>query len=183
MGPVECVKNAHLINHRANQTTSSTPGNDAADICPKCRVPVILCTSTSTLVCPTCGRSESFIDTSSIGSSFSRENDNTSPYKRINHLNDNLMCFQAKEPKLVPQNVIDAVMDRFAMVDNITEKDMHLITDTKIRHTLKPLGFRRYYDNIPQIKERMTGKKPPQMTPAQEDRVRHRFLAAQAPFE
>ena len=93
------------------------------------------------------------------------------------------MCFQAKEPKLVPQNVIEAVMLRLALVDNITEKDMHLITDSKIRHTLKPLGFRRYYDNIPQIKERITGQKPPQMTPAQEDRVRHRFLAAQAPFE
>lgn len=183
LGPLECVKNAHLINHRANQTPSATPGNDASDICTKCRVPVIFCTSTSTLVCPTCGRSESYIDTASIGSSYAKENDNTSPYKRINHLNDNLMCFQAKEPKLVPQNVIEAVMLRFALVDNITAKDMHLITDTKIRHTLKPLGFRRYYDNIPQIKERITGQKPPQMTPAQEDRVRHRFLAAQAPFE
>ncbi len=179
LGAIECVKHANMTSlQNSAQTMSST--NDSADICPSCRVPVLLVTPTSTLVCPSCGRSETYIDTSSLASSFAKDNDGTSPYKRINHLNDNLMCFQAKEPKLVPKSVITLVMERLFIEGYV---EIAQITHMRLRTTLKSLGFRRYYDNIPQIHERITSIKPPQMTPAQEDRVRHRFLAAQAPFE
>lgn len=159
---------------------------DRVDICSECAVPLLFITSQSKLVCPVCGRSEVYLDSMNAITVFSKDTDNTSPYKRINHLDDNLMCMQAKEIKVVPKSVILKIM-YVLFKDAGTDQDKILarreaLAEDDIRVALKILNLRRYYDNVPQIFMKITQKKPPQMTASQEDRVRHRFRVIQGPF-
>jgi hypothetical protein len=146
--------------------------------CPTCKLPFILVTALAAMVCQRCGMKQRHMDTT-ITSAFGRETDNGFHYKRINHLNESLLLFQAKESTIVPPEVIHKTMTQLYTLGHV---DISKINRCNVRETLRDLGQRKYYENESQITFLITGKIPPQMTSAEEERMRMRFLAIQTPF-
>ena len=52
----------------------------------------------------------------------------------------------------------------------------------KIRNILKKNKINKYYEHIPYILNRITGKSSPQLTPELEDKLREMFRQIQGPF-
>lgn len=146
--------------------------------CSKCNIPYILKTALAAIVCPKCGLKQNYID-AMLPSPYGRDTDNCFHYKRINHLNESLMMFQAKENTVISKEVLEKAM---VHLHNAGYEDSEKISRHTIRDTLKDLGLRKHYENESQITFLITGITPPQMTSAQEERMRMRFLAIQMPF-
>lgn len=144
--------------------------------CPFCNLPYIFVTALASIVCQKCGRKKSYLDATSP---FGRDNDNSFHYKRINHLNESLMLFQAKESTSISKEVLEKVMLRLYESGC---SDIMKLNRWKVRDTLRELGLRKYYENEAQITFIITGQRPPQMTSGEEERMRMRFFAIQTPF-
>ena len=98
-------------------------------------------------------------------------------YKRINHFREILAQFQAKESTQIPEVIIDNInlqikKERF---------DVESITNKKAKEILKKLGYNKYYEHIPFIKDKL-GIKPPIMTPELEDKLCNLFMEIQRPY-
>ena len=98
-------------------------------------------------------------------------------YKRINHFREILAQFQAKETTLIPDEVIEKIKAQITK-ERITIKQ---ITNRKMKDILKKLGFNKYYEHIPFIKDKL-GIKPPIMTPELEDKLCNLFMEIQRPY-
>ncbi len=149
------------------------------DQCPVCQLPYVLVSALAAMVCQKCGRKQNNHIDATISCPFGRETDNSFHYKRINHLNESLMLFQAKESTVIPQEVLIKTMERLSELGYM---DRTKITRWKTRDALRDLGLRKYYENEAQITFLITGIRPPQMSSAQEERMRMRFCAIQGPF-
>lgn len=150
------------------------------DICTKCNVEKILYLSEGKIVCKTCG-DESFILVDSDKPSYKdppREVTYFS-YKRINHFNECLAQFQAKETTDIPQEVYDKILLELKK-ERIT--DMTLLTPIKIRGILKKLKKNKYYEHVPHIINKLNGISPPVMNRETEERLRRMFREIQLPF-
>ena len=98
-------------------------------------------------------------------------------YKRINHLREILAQFQAKESTQIPEEV-------FINIKNQIKKeriDLSKLTNSKAKEMLKKLGYNKYYEHIPFIKDKL-GIKPPIMTPDLEEKLCTLFMEIQAPY-
>ena len=98
-------------------------------------------------------------------------------YKRINHFREILAQFQAKETTLIPDEVIEKIKGQITK-ERITIKQ---ITNRKMKDILKKLGFNKYYEHIPFIKDKL-GIKPPIMTPELEDKLCNLCMEIQRPY-
>ena len=98
-------------------------------------------------------------------------------YKRINHFREIVAQFQAKETTQIPDVVLDTIK-RQIKKERITPE--HL-TNTRAKELLKKLGYNKYYEHIPFIKDKL-GIRPPVMSPALEDRLCNLFMEIQAPY-
>ena len=98
-------------------------------------------------------------------------------YKRINHFREILAQFQAKETTQIPENVLKDIKLQIKK-ERITIKD---ITNVKAKDILKKLGYNKYYEHIPFIKEKL-GIKPPTMTQELEDKLCSLFMDIQRPY-
>ena len=98
-------------------------------------------------------------------------------YKRINHFREILAQFQAKETTLIPDEVIEKIKSQITK-ERITIKQ---ITNRKMKDILKKLGFNKYYEHIPFIKDKL-GIKPPIMSPELEDKLCNLFMEIQRPY-
>jgi hypothetical protein len=98
-------------------------------------------------------------------------------YKRINHFREILAQSQAKETTLIPQEILDALKQKI-------DKDRMNIEDLTTLYTknmLKQLGYSKYYEHIPFIKEKL-GIKPPVMSQELEETLCNLFMEIQAPY-
>ena len=77
-----------------------------------------------------------------------------------------LNSFQAKETTEIPKEVFRRVMEELYR-QRIS--DLNQITRKKVREVLKDLRLRKYYEHVTQITCRLNGKKPPRMSPEQEE--------------
>ena len=68
--------------------------------------------------------------------------------------------FQAKETTQIPEEVID----RYKKTNKKERIDLNILTNQKAKEILKKLGYNKYYEHIPFIKDKL-GIKPPIMTP------------------
>ena len=100
-------------------------------------------------------------------------------YKRINHFNEWLAQFQAKESTEIPQNVLDLILVEIKK-ERIT--NMVNISNKKMREFLKRLRLNKYYEHIPHIIDRLNGRAPMIMTRSLEEKLRSMFKEIQAPF-
>ena len=98
-------------------------------------------------------------------------------YKRINHFREILAQFQAKETTQIPKNVITDIKNQIKK-ERIDLKD---ITNSKAKDILKKLGYNKYYEHIPFIKDKL-GINPPVMTSQLEDKLCSLFMDIQRPY-
>jgi len=98
-------------------------------------------------------------------------------YKRINHFREILAQFQAKETTMIPDEVIEKIKSQI-IKERITIKQ---ITNRKMKDILKKLGFNKYYEHIPFIKDKL-GIRPPIMTPELETKLCNLFMDIQQPY-
>ena len=98
-------------------------------------------------------------------------------YKRINHFREILAQFQAKETTQIPESVINDIKNQIKK-ERIEIKQ---ITNAKAKEILKKLGYNKYYEHIPFIKD-IIGIKPPIMTPELEETLCNLFMDIQAPY-
>ena len=98
-------------------------------------------------------------------------------YKRINHLREILAQFQAKESTHIPNEVFDNIKNQIKK-ERLNIKDL---TNKKTKEILKNLGYNKYYEHIPFIKDKL-GIKPPVMTQELEETLCNLFMEIQKPY-
>jgi hypothetical protein len=98
-------------------------------------------------------------------------------YKRINHFREILAQFQAKETTQIPDEVIRMVKSQIKK-ERLT---LSQLTNAKTKDILKKLGYNKYYEHIPFIKDKL-GIKPPVMTPELEETLCNLFMEIQGPY-
>jgi uncharacterized Zn finger protein (UPF0148 family) len=137
-------------------------------------------TSEGTLVCPKCGSEEYALVVSDFPSFRDPPKErNNYAYKKINHLNEILNQFQAKESTVIPEDVMNEVVleIRKRRITNIAD-----LTEEDIRQILKKLNRSKYYEHRAHILSRLNGNPPPTITPEIEEKIRAMFQDIQAPF-
>ncbi len=98
-------------------------------------------------------------------------------YKRINHFREILAQFQAKETTQIPEEVLENIKNQIKK-ERIETKHLN---NKKAKEILKKLGYNKYYEHIPFIKDKL-GIKPPVMTQELEDKLCNLFMEIQAPY-
>jgi hypothetical protein len=98
-------------------------------------------------------------------------------YKRINHLKEILAQFQAKESTNIPDEVFENMKNQIKK-ERISLSDL---SNKKTKEILKNLGYNKYYEHIPFIKDKL-GIKPPIMSPELEDTLCNLFIELQSPY-
>ena len=148
-------------------------------ICPKCNIGLTLVHSEGLQVCNQCGLTE-YILIDSEKPSFREPPPEVSyfAYKRINHFNEWLSQFQAKESTEIPPEIYQLILLEMKK-ERIT--DLNKITHSKIREYLKKLKLNKYYEHIPHILNKLN-KKVPLIGKEVEEKLRHMFKEIQAPF-
>lgn len=98
-------------------------------------------------------------------------------YKRINHFKEILAQFQAKETTQIPEEVLENIKQQL-----VKERiPLSKFTNSKAKEVLKKLGYNKYYEHIPFIKDKL-GIKPPIMTPELEETLCNLFMEIQGPY-
>ena len=98
-------------------------------------------------------------------------------YKRINHLREILAQFQAKESTHIPNEVFENIKNQIKK-ERLNINDL---TNKKTKEILKNLGYNKYYEHIPFIKDKL-GIKPPVMTQELEETLCNLFMEIQKPY-
>jgi|UniRef100_A0A6C0E5K3 hypothetical protein len=98
-------------------------------------------------------------------------------YKRINHFKEIIAQFQGKETTQIPVSVIESIKSQVKK----ERIELSTITNEKTKDILKKLGYNKYYEHIPFIKDKL-GIKPPIMSPDLEDTLCNLFAELQAPY-
>ena len=153
---------------------------DTLEHCDKCNIAREELNAEGTLVCPSCGSEEYMMVVSDVPSFRDPPKErNNYAYKKINHLNEILNQFQAKESTIIPDEVMHEVVceikkRRIQNVAELNEKDM--------REILKKLNRSKYYEHATHILSRLNGNPPPTITPEIEEKIRTMFQEIQAPF-
>lgn len=101
------------------------------------------------------------------------------PYKRINHFNEWLAQFQAKESTDIPEEVYDRIRTELRKERII---NMATLKHTKLKEILKKLGLSKYYEHVPHIICRLNGTDAPVLSAETENRLRHMFKEIQPAF-
>lgn len=152
------------------------------DDCPRCDQKLLLCASKSIMTCPECGYCVTYLDATSSSTSFDEIVEYSQySYKRVNHYLMWLSLVQGKEAHRVPDAVMQAVMNDLYHRQGITQsKD---VTQKRVRDTLRALRLRKAYDHVAQITSRLSGQKPPRITPETEEQLKNMFLQMQPAFQ
>jgi hypothetical protein len=98
-------------------------------------------------------------------------------YKRINHFKEILAQFQGKETTQIPPDIIENIKLQIKK----ERIEMNQITNIKTKEILKKLGYNKYYEHIPFIKDKL-GIKPPIMSPELEETLCNLFVDLQSPY-
>ena len=150
------------------------------DKCKICKSNMLYTLTNSELICRQCGYTEAII-INSEKTSYKDPPGEVSyfAYKRINHFNEWLAQFQAKESTEIPDTV-------YRDIHHEIEKNINLnircITRPQVRGILKKLEYNKYYEHIPHIINILTGKKAPSLTQQEEEHLRSLFKEIQIPF-
>lgn len=151
-----------------------------AEHCERCNISRDELSDEGILVCPKCGSEEYMLVVSDFPSFRDPPKErNNYAYKKINHLNEILNQFQAKESTIIPEEVMHEVICEIKKrrIQNIAE-----LTETGMREILKKLNRSKYYEHATHILSRLNGNPPPTITPEIEEKIRTMFQEIQAPF-
>lgn len=148
--------------------------------CEDCEVKMTLIVEDGQYVCPKCGMTMDWIvDSERVTYKDPPKEVSYFCYKRINHFNEWLAQFQAKESTDIPKDVYRKVLGELS-------KDKHThpsqITAERVRAILRRIGYNRYYEHVHHIMNRITGITPPSITRKTEEKLRMMFRQIQVPF-
>ena len=150
------------------------------EICETCGLGKYIIHGDASLICKHCGDVE-FILIDSDKPSYKDPPKEISyfAYKRINHFNEWLAQFQAKETTDIPDKVYDQILLEIKKerIENMAE-----LKTTKLRNILKKLKLNKYYEHVPHIINRLNGIPAPVMTRETEEKLRSMFKEIQTPF-
>ncbi len=166
--------------HRMKLSNGPDTIQQLTEHCEACNVAREEISSEGILVCPRCGSEEYALVVSDFPSFRDPPKErNNYAYKKINHLNEILNQFQAKESTIIPEDVMNEVIleIRKRRINNIAD-----LTEEDIRQILKKLGRSKYYEHRAHILSRLNGNPPPTITPEIEEKIRAMFQEIQAPF-
>ena len=139
---------------------------------------LVISESDGMMVCRACGNATAMITDSDMGN-YKDIPVETSfyAYKRINHFKEILSQFQAKETTQISDNIMTDIKNQVKKerlsVDELTTK--------KTKEILKKLGYNKYYEHIPFIKDKL-GIRPPVMDIELETTLCKLFNELQAPY-
>ena len=148
--------------------------------CPHCFGRLVLKNVDSLLICEDCGYTDSIIiNSEKISYKDPPRESSYFAYKRINHFNEWLAQFQAKETTDIPEEVYKGILvelkkNKFINIQELSYKNM--------REILKKLKYNKYYEHIPHIINMINGKKAPILTRQYEEQLRNMFKEIQTPF-
>jgi DNA repair exonuclease SbcCD ATPase subunit len=149
--------------------------------CDHCGNDMIMCLNEANLTCSKCGHQE-FILVDSDKPSYKDPPREVCyyAYKKINHFNEWLAQFQAKESTEIPQDIYDAILVQLKK-ERIT--NMSTLKPTKLREILRKMKCSKYYEHIPHIINRLNGQNAPFMSREDEEKLRHMFREIQPSFK
>jgi ribosomal protein S27AE len=150
------------------------------DICKNCNSKLYLSELESELYCGLCGHSQNIlVVTDKVSYSDPQSEITYYTYKRINHFNEWLAQFQAKERTELPKEI-------FTNISIELNKNKHIVLKklkyNDIREILKKLKYNKYYEHIPHILSIITGKNAPTVDRKSEEILRSLFKEIQLPF-
>lgn len=149
--------------------------------CEICGNEMIMCLNEANLTCSKCGHQE-FILVDSDKPSYKDPPREVCyyAYKKINHFNEWLAQFQAKESTEIPQDIYDSILVQLKK-ERIT--NMSTLKPTKLREILRKMKCSKYYEHIPHIINRLNGQNAPFMSREDEEKLRHMFREIQPSFK
>ena len=165
---------------KLNTGAEITERTHTTEHCDRCNIAREELSEEGILVCPKCGSEEYMLVVSDFPSFRDPPKErNNYAYKKINHLNEILNQFQAKESTIIPEEVMHEVICEIKKrrIQNIAE-----LTEIGMREILKKLNRSKYYEHATHILSRLNGNPPPTITPEIEEKIRAMFQEIQAPF-
>jgi predicted RNA-binding Zn-ribbon protein involved in translation (DUF1610 family) len=160
------------------QTSNPEVSYIDVDICVECGGTCVDANDEAAMYCPDCGYTIQYLDSSSNAMAYGDTVEYTAfSYKRINHLNEWLNHFQAKEATPIPDDVLCLVMTY------LKEKRIKKVEFNHVKKALTAVCPRKYYDQAMQIWCKITNKKPIRLDPECEEKIKLMFFRIQAPFE
>ena len=155
--------------------------NDPYGECEDCEVEMIFSQNEALFTCPKCGFQE-FVLIDSDKPSYKDPPREVSyyAYKRINHFNEWLAQFQAKESTEIPTYVYDEIVDELKK-ERIS--DYNSLKPSKIKEILRKLHYNKYYEHVPHILNRLNGENAPVMSRDIEEKLRFMFKEIQPSFQ
>ena len=167
--------------HPENVRNASNLKDDRYGECPECDTEMVFSQNEAVFTCVKCGFQE-FILIDSDKPSYKDPPREVSyyAYKRINHFNEWLAQFQAKESTDIPQEVFNAILVELKKERILDTKN---IKQTKVREILKKLKLNKYYEHVPHIINRLNGQNAPIMSREVEEKLRYMFKEIQPSFQ
>ena len=154
---------------------------DSWTICEKCSSEMIICLNEANITCSKCGYQDTLlVDTDKPSYKDPPREVCYYAYKKINHFNEWLAQFQAKESTEIPDDVYDAILFQLKR-EQIT--NMSTLKPTKLREILRKMKCSKYYEHIPHIINRLNGQNAPFMSREDEEKLRHMFREIQPSFK
>jgi Poxvirus Late Transcription Factor VLTF3 like len=149
--------------------------------CPHCDTEMIFSANEANFTCSGCGYQD-FVLVDSDRPSYKDPPREVSyyAYKRINHFNEWLAQFQAKETTEIPQEVYDAIL---LELKKERIMDFRTLKASKVKEILKKLKFNKYYEHIPHIINRLNGQTAAVMSREIEEKLRYMFKEIQPSFQ
>jgi hypothetical protein len=146
--------------------------------CPVCDTEMLL--NETFLDCPGCGYRD-FILVDSEKPSYKDPPREMSyyAYKKINHLNEWLAQFQAKETTEISPAVLDMIRAELRK-ERIT--DMSKLKPSKLKEVIKKLKLNRCYDHVAHVLNRLNGISAPVLSREVEEKLRFMFKEIQFSF-
>ncbi len=148
--------------------------------CPLCETEMRVCQNEATLTCPDCGHME-FILVDSEKPSYKDPPREMAycAYKKVNHLNEWLAQFQAKETTDIGNDILDLIRAELKK-ERIT--DMSKLKASKLKEVIRKLKLTKCYDHVAHILNRLNGISAPVLSREIEDKLRFMFKEIQYSF-
>ena len=168
------------LNPESMQTDNAIASSISEDygICPHCDTEMFL--NETYLDCPRCGyRDCILVDSEKPSYKDPPREMSYYAYKKINHLNELLAQFQAKETTDISNTILDQIRAELRK-EHIT--DMSKLKPSKLKEVIKKLKLNRFYDHVAHILNRLNGISAPVLSREVEEKLRYMFKEIQSSF-
>lgn len=168
------------VKHPEFVKPSNSIVEDTFGECPECEKEMVFSSNEAILTCTLCGFQESIlIDSDKPSYKDPPREVSYYAYKRINHFNEWLAQFQAKESTEIPSEVLDLILVELKKERILDTKN---IKQAKVREILKKLKLNKYYEHVPHIINKLNGQHGPLMSREVEEKLRFMFKEIQPSF-